>query len=298
MHAISKTLAAALLFAVIVLAGCGDNQAAPEVNIEPKVKPPVVAEAGVLRAGMDLDYPPFAGVDGGRNAGIDIDVASALAHELGLTLEIVEVEPSEIATALADGTVDIVMSVPLAQDTILGATLSGIYIADGPAYFTKGSQEATGSSEATGTADASAAVEPVSITALLGSKIGAQQGSESFWFLGYEIGESEVATFTTLREAFEALDRGEIEVVAADALVGAYIARDFDDIAFGGLLTDPTPIGVAVALENTELDVAISSALDVLAANGTLGRVRSTWVGDVPPFAVFGSESTEETVSP
>lgn len=299
MRTIAKTLIVTLLlFAALAVGGCGEQETTPDASVEPKVKPPVVAREGVLRAGVDLTYPPFAGVDGGREAGIDIDVASALARELGLTLEVVEVAPSDAATALADGTVDIVMSVPLVQDTVMGATLSGIYLADGPAYFVKRSADATDTGDATGTVDASAVVEPVGASTLIGRKVGAQQGSASFWLLGYEIGESEVSTFTTLREAFEALDRGDIEVVAADALVGAYIARDFDGIEFGGLLDETTPLGVAVALENTALDTAVSDALDALAANGTLSRIRATWIGDVPQFAVFGDSSAEETVSP
>lgn len=291
-------IAMVLLVAILAIGGCAGNETTPDASIEPKVKPPVVAKAGVLRAGVDLSYPPFAGVDNGREAGIDVDVASALAHELGLKLELVEVDPSQTATALADGTVDIMMSAPLEQDAVLGASISGIYLADGPAYFVKGSGEASGAAESSITADVSAVVDPVPWATITGRKIGAQLGSESFWLLGYEFGESEVATFTTLREAFDALDRGEIEVVAADAIVGAYIARDFEGLRFGGLLADPTPIGVAVAPENTDLDTAIRDALDVLAANGTLSRVRATWVGDMPQFTVFGGESAEDTVTP
>ncbi|MHB9002590.1 MAG: substrate-binding periplasmic protein [Coriobacteriia bacterium] len=299
MRVTAKTLITmVLLVAVFAIGGCGETETTPDSSIEPKVKPPVVAKAGTLRAGVDLKYPPFAGVDNGREAGIDVDVASALANELGLTLELVEVDPSQVATALADGTVDIMMSAPLKHDAVLGAAISGIYLADGPAIFVKDSAEPSGTSESTGTADTSAAVEPVPISTIVGKKVGAQLGSESFWLLSYEIGESEVATFTTLREAFDALDKGDIEVVAADALVGAYIARDFEGIEFGGLIGEATPLGVAVALENVELDAAVRDALDVLAANGTLGRVRTTWVGDLPQFAVFGSESIEDAVTP
>ena len=75
----------------------------PEPKPEPKMAPPAVKTAGVLVAGVDLDVPPFAGVDQGKQAGIDVDVAAAIADRLGLAVSYVDVKPSEAASALAEG---------------------------------------------------------------------------------------------------------------------------------------------------------------------------------------------------
>lgn len=297
MHAhartVAATLVAAALTATLVTAGCAPTEE-PSAGLTPKIAPPAISTAGVLRAGVDLEYPPFAGTDSGREAGIDIDVASAIAAELGLTLETVQVAASDAATALADGTVDIVMSVPLAEETVLDTTLSGIYLADGPAFFA-----ARASGAATGT------VDEITVATLAGRKVGSQEGSASFWLLEYELGQGAVVSYPTLRAAFEALEAGEIDVVACDALVGAYIARDFASVGFAGVATEATALGVAVAPENAELDVAVRAALDQLAANGVLDTIRATWVGDLPELPAFGNTpssdaeaSAEETETP
>ncbi len=120
--------------AAVVLAGVGCSK--PETPaLQPKVAPPAVKEAGTLRAGIDLEYPPFGGKDNGQQAGLDIDVASALAEKLGLKLVVVQVEPSGAATELANGAVDVVLSVPFSAEALTNVALAGSYAADAPAFF-------------------------------------------------------------------------------------------------------------------------------------------------------------------
>lgn len=283
MRALAKRLFTAILFAALLVgAGCSAGTDEPTAELTAKIAPPAIGEAGVLRVGVDLEYPPFAGTDDGREAGIDIDVAAALAGELGLTLETVQVAQADVATALANGTVDVVMSVPLSEETVLDTMLSGIYLADGPALFARSSAEDTGT------------VAELSIATLGRTSVGAQQGSVSFWLLEYELGEGEVVAFPTLRGAFEALSAGEVDVIGCDAIVGAYIARDFPGTGFAGVATEPTALGVAVASGNTDLDDAVRGALDALAARGVLDTIRFAWVGDLPELSVFGETPYED----
>ncbi len=257
----------ALLFGV---AGC---KKAPEPTLDPKVAPPVIAEEGTLRAGVDLAYPPFAGVDGDRQAGIDIDVAAALADKLGLKVTFVDVSPSQAATALADGTVDIMLSVPLTSADLTRIIPAGTYLADGPAAFI--SVEGTGSVEPT-----------MTIGSLPTSQIAAQTESEAFWLVNSEYGAEAMNPFESLRAAFTSVESGESRVAVGSAVIGAYIARDFERICFAGQLAPATPLTVAVAAENTELADAVRLALDELAADGVLDSVRRKWVENLPALTV------------
>jgi polar amino acid transport system substrate-binding protein len=234
---------------------------------EPKVSPPVIGEAGVLRVGVDLGYPPYGGVDKDREAGIDIDVASALASELGLDLELVEVASVETSAALQTGEVDIVMSVPFTESAVLGASFAGWYVASGPALFSSGETSVTPD-------------------ALGGLRIAVQQESEAYWSLAYTLGEQALVVRETLREAFEAFEAGEADVVAGDALVAAYLARDFDGISFASQLEPATPVGVVVATDATELEGVVRQALDKLATDGILDTIRAKWVDDLPALEV------------
>lgn len=259
----ARTGLVVVLAAVLAaLAACGPAGDA-DPGLEPLVAPPAIAEEGVLRVGVDLDYPPYGGVDKGREAGIDIDVASALAAELGLVLELVEVPSVEASAALQAGDVDIVMSVPFTEAAVQGASFAGFYIETAPVLF--------------------ASVE-TSITPerLGGHDIAVQEGSESFWALAYTLGEEALIVTDTLREGFEAFEAGDADVVAGDALVCAYLARDFDGIAFGAQLEPATPIGIVVSPDAVELERVVRAALDAMAADGVLDAIRTKWVDDLP----------------
>lgn len=243
----------------------------PEPGPEPAVSPPVIGEEGVLRVGVDLSYPPYAGTDTGREACIDVDVAAALASELALDLELVEVASDEASAALSAGDVDIVMSVPFTESAVLGATFAGWYIESGPALFA--------STETSVTPDD-----------LGGKRIAVQEGSESYWSVVYTLGAEALVVTETIREAFEAYAAGEADVVAGDALVGAYLAQDFEGIGFASQLQPATPIGIVVATDATELEVVIRDALDALATGGVLDAIRAKWVDGLPPLEIASDD--------
>lgn len=272
-----RLIALAMVLALVgAVAGCKKGPDAPALR--PEIAPPVIGSEGVLKAGMDLDYPPFAGVDGGAEAGIDVDVAAAIAERLGLRLELVDVKAEEMASALNDGTVDIMLgATPVTEAVLADVSSAGSYLIDALGVFAviaEGSEVAT-----------------VTIDQLPGKRVAAQEGSPAFWELQAEFGEGFVLAYPSLREAIAALAAGEADYVVGDAAVGAYIARDFADaesgaVAFVGQLASGLPLGVAVKKDATELELAVRSALDALAADGTLDTIRSKWLGDLPDIQI------------
>ncbi len=267
-----------LAIAMVVPAGCSGEPEEPK--LEPKVAPPAIGTAGVLKAGVDLDTPPFAGEDAGQQAGLDIDVAAAIAEQLGLRVQYVDVKPSEAATALADGSVDVVLSVPLNDAGLTAMSLAGSYVLDGPALFIA--------------TDSTASVEPsLTIDTLLPLKVGAQEGSESFWALKSEFGVEWIKPYASLKEGIEALEKGEIDAMAGDALVGGYIIRDFPNVHLAGQLAPAMPLTAAVTADNAELGDSIRAAMDQLAADGVFEALRGKWVGGLPELQ--GAEEETET---
>jgi polar amino acid transport system substrate-binding protein len=258
-----------LLIALTVshaLTGCGSR---PAVNLEPQVSPPAVQTSGVLLAGVDLSTPPFAGIDGGRKAGLDVDVAAAIAERLGLTVEYVDVAPADAADALAEGRVDVVFSIPIATADLSRIAPAGTYVLDGPGVFVSADDEET----------------VVTPTSLPSGPIAVQNESESYWMLTSEVGPESLKPYDTLREALLALQDGEVRFVAGDSLIGAYIARDMPGVRFAGQITEAAPVAAAVAPDNSELSEAVRLALDELAADGVLTSVRRKWVGELPDLA-------------
>jgi len=70
-----------------------------------------------LRVGMDLNYPPFEMQDdGGRPAGVSVEMANALASHLKRRLEIVPMDFSGLIPALKTGHIDLILSSMTATD--------------------------------------------------------------------------------------------------------------------------------------------------------------------------------------
>ena len=132
----TATVTALIAMAAVALLASGCSSGGSQAKLTPKVKPPAITKAGVLRAAIDLRYPPFGGIDKGVKAGLDIDVASALADKLGLKLEIVDARSDSAAKMLRDGKADVMVAgVGIDRAVALDVAFAGSYINDGPALY-------------------------------------------------------------------------------------------------------------------------------------------------------------------
>ena len=104
----------------------------------------------------------------------------------------VDVKASEAATALAEGKVDVVMSVPFSSDLLTRASIAGTYITDGPAFFIA--------------TEGTASVEPSLTLDTVHGPVGTQEESVAYWKLVSEFDTAGVTTFPTLRDAIVLID--------------------------------------------------------------------------------------------
>ena len=263
---------AALALSVVALTGCAKTPTG--VKLTPKVKPPVVKDAGVLRVAVDTELPPFAGKVGSTRAGIDIDVASALAARLGLKVKLVQVKASDVATSLAEGAADIAlvgMTVDQVDLTVL--SVAGSYGLDAPVFFA--SQAGT-----------------VTIDTLGTKTVGAQKGSAAYWRLTEDLGEDAVRPFNTLSEALGALNTGGVDVVAGDSMVGSYIARDLPGVKIVGQVSNAMPLAVLVSKDAQDLEEVVRTELDNMSGDGTLDAIMRQWVPDMPVLTTSETSTT------
>ncbi|HEX9093390.1 MAG TPA: transporter substrate-binding domain-containing protein [Coriobacteriia bacterium] len=268
---LALSVLAALAVLTLLVAGCAQNAA--EETLTPKIAPPAIGKAGVLRAAIDLSYPPFGGVVKGSRAGLDIDVASALARELGLKLEIVEASPTAGAQLLRDGKVDVMLGgVAIDAAVQLDVAFAGPYVNDAPAIFAAAEGSAT------------SGIPAATMASIGAGTIAAQRESLAYWLVTEEYGEETVLTFPTLREAMSEVASGNVEYAVGDGLVGTYMLRQFPTLRLAGQLAPAAPVGVTVAKDATELEQAVRDALDRLSSGGVLETLRRTWLADAPRF--------------
>jgi len=164
------------------------------------------------------------------------------------------------ATALSEGKVDIVLGVD-ASDTDAKYWRSQTYINSGVALF--GAKDET----SIPTVDSNPAVA-------------AQASSKSSWRVANLFGDDSLVTETDLKAAFAALNNHEVRYVAADAVIGTYVAHTEGSTAkVVALLQDPSGYCVAVASSNTELQGAVTSAVDKLVNGGMMDIIEIKWLG-------------------
>lgn len=250
---------------VLIGALCGCQQlgiGAPHSMPQKKttqVSTPALAQEGILRVGVNAQNAPFSTEVDGRMVGIDIDMAAALATELGVSVECVDVG-ADGEKALANGTVDVIMGMEV-TDTAASCWLSDPYLETAVALF------ATSNGAIMPTSDSKPSIE-------------AQESSLSAWEVNNQFGKDSLKSVRDLKTAFEDLSGGNTMFVASDVVIGSYINRTTGSNAqIIGLLQTPSGYCVGVPAANNDLKMAIANAVDAIENNGVADVVQKKWIG-------------------
>lgn len=257
------------LMAALFLSGCNlpaslggepSNDTSSRTQVQQTVQDSALVNAGTLTVGVNLDaaMAPLCYEQDGDARGLDADLASALAGQMGLKVKFVNV--SSPASSL--GTVcDVVMGQRASTEGVY--TLAGTYAESASAFFHKGD---------TGIAK---------VDDLSSKRLGLQGGSVSEAALDRTGLTVEKKGYGKVNDAFAALESGDVDYVLCEAYAGAYLAHSaYEDVRFVGTLNRPEAEGIACSNSNTELSSAVSSALDTLKGNGVYSLIRSRWLGD------------------
>lgn len=257
------------------LAGCSSSNYTPQLK-EQTVNDSALNTAGTLRVGINASNPPYAAQSNGTIVGIDVDIAAALADELGLKLELVDVGTA-IDTAFERENVDIVMG---AEEANSAYWMSDEYMNSGIALFSL-------------TEDAQAPTEAGSF------KIAAQSSSMSAWEVTDHYGESCLENAGDPTAAFEMLSTGSVNYVAAESTIGQYVIHTSGIEAYPiALLQAATPRAIAVGADNTELQQAVSNSLSSLVNGGVVEVIEGKWLGghvDISGLSVISASAPKKS---
>lgn len=246
---------------VACMTGCTSQQTYTPPEATPKLSSPTIAKEGVLRVGVNTANVPLAGKpqNSTKIVGIAVDVSAALADSLGLKLEVVDVG-TDPEGALTEGKVDVVMDVDK-FDTSNSFWTSDAYLPTAVALFSAPSNTTV----------------PTNDSQL---KIAAQVSSKSAWAVTNEFDQGTITTTEDLKSAFASLASGQVQYVAADAIIGTYAAHNAgDDVKIVALMQQPSGYAAGVLDGNSDLKQAISEALATLEGNGVISVIEKKWLG-------------------
>ena len=219
-------------------------------------------EKDVLTMGTNAAFPPYEFVDENNNvAGIDAEIAAAVAEKLGMELEIKDMAFDSLITAVSSGAVDVV----LAGMTVTPEREESVNFSD---------SYATGIQVVIVKEDS----EIATIEDLTDKKIGVQTGTTGDIYCAGDYGEDAVARYDNGALAVAALQNDQVDCVVIDNEP----AKAFVEANEGLKILDTEYItenyAAAIAKENTELLEKFNKALAELKAEGKLDEIIGKYI--------------------
>ncbi|WP_417701509.1 transporter substrate-binding domain-containing protein [Pseudophaeobacter sp.] len=225
------------------------------------------AAAETLRIGTEGAYAPFNFVtEDGSLKGFDVDIGNALCAQMQVECEWSAHEWGGIIPALNAKKFDVmVASMAITEKRQEKVRFSSPY------YFNAMRFAALKELE----------LDTATPASLEGMVIGTQSGSVAVTVLQEYFPESEIKLYPKLGEAFLDMESGRLDLVLESKFsIGDWMAKGTDCCAFVGedfLMDGTIGAGIAMRLEDENLQTRIDDALAAIIANGTYDDIRAKY---------------------
>jgi polar amino acid transport system substrate-binding protein len=278
----SKTFVLAgaiVLLLALAGSGCGGSSKSSESTTTTTAgsgasitAPASIASAGKLVFCSDITYPPEESYKQGTTTpeGSDIDIGNYIADKMGVKARFDNTGFDGIIAALLAKKCDAVISgmndTPERRKQVAFVD----YLKVGQSFMVKkGNPE-----NITG------------IDSLAGKSASVETGTTNKDFLDAQSkrltsqGKKaiKVVTFPKDTDAANALRTGRVDAYFGDApVVAYYIEKTPDAFSLGGTPVNPISIGIAINKSNTELQSAVTKAIAMIYADGTMDTILTKW---------------------
>lgn len=232
--------------------GCGNTNANNDLNL---------VENGKLIMSTNAEFPPYEMTDdNGGFVGIDIEIAQAIAQELGLELVIDDMGFDAAMLAVQNGQSDICMAgLTVDEDRLKVMDFSTSYATGKQVIIVKEGSDVTLDN--------------------LGEKlIGTQKATTSNIYCSDDYGEDHVVAYDSSITAVKALLNGQVDCVVVDSAPAQELVKANPGLKI--LETEYVTEDYAIAVDkgNTALLEAINAALQKLIDNGTVQTIIDKYI--------------------
>ncbi|MCD8192276.1 MAG: transporter substrate-binding domain-containing protein [Oscillospiraceae bacterium] len=219
--------------------------------------------AGKLTVSMSADFPPYENLDdSGDIVGIEVDIMSLIAEQLGLELQIDDMDFDSALLAVQQGKSDMVVSgVTIAEERKLVMNFTDSYTTAVQVIVVPEGSEVT-------------------LDNLGDQLIGTQRGTTGFIYCEDDYGSDHVVGYDSYTLVIQALLNGQVDcVVMDDSVARAYVAENpslsildteyaVEEYAFG------------VDKNNTALLDAVNTVLNALMDDGTVQSIIDQYISE------------------
>ena len=263
---VKKIISIMLILAMLLaFAGCGAKPAGVVTTTEEQkaaTKIEQIKAKGKLILGTSADYPPYEfhkAINGKDEiVGFDIEIAKAIAKDLGVELEIKDMKFDGLLAALVVDDIDIIIAGMVPKEERKKSVDFSIQ------YY---------QAEQNVLVRAEDAEEITSIEALKGLKVGAQKSSVQEDLANEKTEAAEVKSLSKITDLVLELQNGKIDAVVLVGPVANAYAKQNPKLAVSGISLGAEE-GVAVAVNKGTPDLleAINKSLDTMVKTGTIDK--------------------------
>ena len=223
-----------------------------------------VQQSKIWRVGIDISNPPFASEpDGQTLAGLDIDLAHALADRLGVRLQVVALGYDGLYDALKVGSADSLISALSVNPAYYGDVIYS------SAYFDNGLVIASRAGTVQQMAD------------LEGRRVAVEYGAAADELLrlwARRLHHIDILHYPTAAAALDAARSGQADAALVDMITARLYLRATLGLTFSAQQTTADPYAVAVRRDSPFLAAAINAALETMRADGSLEAIIRRWL--------------------
>lgn len=275
------SLLTACFLAVSMLAACGSSGSssgsgsAGTTAASNSESSSVTLKDGTLMVGVEIGYPPmeYFDEDGATPIGFDIELAQALADDMGLKLEIVDTAWDGIFAGVETDKYDVILSsVSWTEERNESHTLSETYIANAPVLVVPNDSEIK------------------DIQDLAGRSVAVQMETTADYLIQDYVKDgldTELRQYEKVINAFDELKMGRVDAVCTDSVVAAfYLGDEVNNYKNVWQSDEAEPICMCLKKGNDALKTALEASLQNLRDNGKLAEISVKYFGSEDPINV------------
>lgn len=252
-----------LLVITILINGCSS-----ENKVEPKQENSLdLVKKETLTVCSDVPYPPFEFYSGELVVGLDADLITDIADNMGLHIKFVDTDFKEIFSTLEDKKCDVI-----ASSVSITEEREKLYNFSDP-YYEISQSLMVANSNSTILTD---------LSKFQGKIIGVGTGStgEAFAIENSEKYGYSVRSFTGLEELLVALKKGDVDAALQDHPINAYESKKSGLTKTTQVFEGREKYGFVVRKESKELLEMINASLNEAMNNGDFDEIKKTYIGE------------------
>lgn len=262
-----------LVLGATTMGACGDDEDEPGTAATATTAAKTFAagttmkklqDAGEITVGVKFDVPPFGFKDtSGEVQGLDIDLAKAIADELGVTPKYIEALSDNRIAFLKDGTADLILStmtITAERDEEIDFS-EPYFIAKGRILVKKDNTDIKG------------------IADLAGKNVCTALGSTYEETLKKQAPKAKLRLVDAYSECLELIQNGGVDAVSTDDVILTGMIRQDDELKLVGDDLTTEPYGAGVKEGDSAFKEFVDSVIATYKQDGSWATAYQKWVG-------------------